>query len=181
MKLLARKPAPPRDPAANLAGLSLKDEEEDEEAAVRRHQVEAEARMREGQRLLGEKQRAYEEARRRIFGEEKEDEGRQAGRGSGRGRGRGARGRGRGRGNDARGSDTSRSATSSRSGTPSGATREQHRPTSSPKPSLLQKQDGTQGRRGPARDDGQAPAIREPRGPDGSGRGGFGFARRGAD
>lgn len=177
MKLLSRKPTPARDPTTNLAGLSLRDDEEDEEEARRRHQVEAEARMREGERMLAEKQKAYDEARRRIFGEEKEDDGKSAGRGPGRGRGnRGARGRGRGRGNDGRGSDTSRSAASSRSATPAGARRDQHG-ASSPKPSILQKPESTPGKR---RDDGQAPAVREPRGPDGSGRGGFGFARRGA-
>lgn len=178
VKLLSRKPTLARDPTTNMANLSLKDDEEDEEEAKRRHQVEAEARMREGERLLAEKQKAYEEARRRIFGEEKEDEGKNAGRGSGRGRGnRGSRGSGRGRGNDGRGSDTSRSATSSRSATPSGATREQ-RGSSSPKPSILQKPESAPGSQ--RRGDGQTPAIREPRGPDGSGRGGFGFARRGA-
>ena len=176
MKLLSRKPTPVRDPTTNMAKLSPENGE-DEAEANRRHQIEAEARMREGERLLPERQKAYEEARRRIFGEEKEDEGRQAGRGSGRGRGsRGVRGRGRGgRGTDGRGSDTSRSAGSSRSGTPSGARRES--PRSSPKPSILQKSEAQQPKR---RDDGQTPAIREPRGPDGSGRGGFGFARRGA-
>lgn len=205
MKLLSRRPTPARDPTTNMANLSLKDDEEDEQEAIRRHQIEAEARMREGKRLLEEKQKAYEEARRRIFGEDnKEDEGRQGqGRGANRGRGNRGNGRGRGRGGNRRGdgrdSDTSRSATSSRSATPSGATRDQHRSNSSksatpsefnrnqhrqnssPKPpSILQKPEGAQGQRpGVKSDNGQA-AIREPRGPDGSGRGGFGFSRRGA-
>lgn len=207
MKLLSRRPTPARDPTTNMAGLSLNDDKEDEQEAIRRHQIEAEARMREGKRQLEEKQKAYEEARRRIFGEDKEDEGRQGqgqGRGANRGRGNRGNGRGRGRGGNRRGdgrdSDTSRSATSSRSATPSGATRDQHRPnpssksatpsgatrdqhrpTSSPKPpSILQKQEGAPGQLPGAKSDNGQAAIREPRGPDGSGRGGFGFSRRGA-
>lgn len=205
MKLLSRRPTPARDPATNMANLSL-DDEEDEQEAIRRHQIEAEARMREGKRLLEEKQKAYEEARRRIFGEDNQDEGRQGqgqGRGANRGRGNRGNGRGRGRGGNRRGdgrdSDASRSATSSRSatpsgptrdqqrpnpsrsGTPSGVTRDQHRPNSSPKPpSILQKQESAQGQRPGAKSDNGQAAIREPKGPDGSGRGGFGFSRRGA-
>ncbi|SPN96812.1 uncharacterized protein DNG_00332 [Cephalotrichum gorgonifer] len=191
VKVLSRKPTPPRDPVTGLADLSLRDGSDDEEEAVRKHKIEAAARMLESKRLQEEKQKAYEEARRRIFGEEKEDSGRgqaQAQRGSGRGRGnRGngnGRGRGRGgagRGNDGRSSDASRSAASSRSATPlgRGPTKELFDPNYSPKPSsILPKGDGSQGRRNPTKDDNtQAAPVREPRGPDGSGRGGFGFAR----
>ena len=156
----------------------------------------AEARIALEKSILEEKQRAYDEARRRIFGEEAgSEEQKQAAarsdgnsgspRGLGRGRGRGRGGRGRGFSGVATG--TGRNSGDSRGGSPArpaqSGNRELYDPDYTPKSGgvLLQRPDGGQQvKQGGARDYNQIAAVREPRGPDGSGRGGFGFARRGA-
>ncbi|KZF26410.1 hypothetical protein L228DRAFT_235488 [Xylona heveae TC161] len=118
---------------------------------------------------------------------------------SGRGNSRGGRGGGRGRGRGGRGGSHSgsRPASPALSGAPRGgrasregshdregsSNRQLYDPISSPKPSsvFLQKRESRAGPAGMSSSPGpgdQQP-IRAPRGPDGSGRGGFGFAPRG--
>ncbi|KAK0734382.1 hypothetical protein B0T26DRAFT_737073 [Lasiosphaeria miniovina] len=174
VKLLSRKPA-------------QADDDEDDEAQKNQPTPE-EIRLRQ-QRELEEKQRRYEEARARIFGDSNPSsgqstpgnttppqahEGRQGFRGRGRGRGGGGAYR-----ND-RGQDSQ----ARRPQTNQQPSRELFDPVSSPRPGFgAQNRSGDEspqqsGRSGTLRADDQI--IRSPRGPDGSGRGGFGFARRGA-
>ncbi|KAI8962279.1 hypothetical protein F5Y11DRAFT_198081 [Daldinia sp. FL1419] len=108
-----------------------------------------------------------------------------------RGRGRGGRGGGGGGGhrhNESRGDrDRDRDGNNQRPGSQSGRGRELYDPNYSPKPGHQRDRRGNSdnsdggaplSRRSTPREEDQV--IRAPRGPDGSGRGGFGFAKRGA-
>ena len=189
MKVLSRKPAPrmiaKKDPVTGLEKLTLEDDNDEADEAKNQPTPE-EIRMRQ-QRELEEKQRRYEEARAKIFGESNPSSGastpgnvtppqserRQNHRGKGRGRG-GHRNDSHGR-NDSQGRRPANQAATS-------SPRELYDPDYSPKPGFaLQKRGGgdtSPARSNTPRDEDQV--IRGPRGPDSSGRGGFGFARRGA-
>lgn len=180
VKVLSRKPviAKRGDPSAGL-------EDDDAKKEVQLSPEEVRARQR---REREEKQRKYDEARAKIFGESApSSRGSSPGNGTttpprpdsrsqpGRGRGRGGRG-----GTDhARGQFDTRRAPPP----PQANTSKLYDPNYAPKPdSAAKRDDAATGAVGNAklqnRDEG-AP-IRAPRGPDGTGRGGFGFARRGA-
>ena len=190
MKVLSRKPAPrmiaKRDPVTGLEQLTIEDDKDDDDEAKKNQLTPEEIRMRQ-QKELEEKQRRYEEARAKIFGESAtssgnstpgnvtppQNERRPNQRGKGRGRG--------GHRNDSHSrhdSQTRRPANPQATSSP----RELYDPDCSPKPGFsLQKRGGGNGspaRPSTPRDEDQI--IRGPRGPDSSGRGGFGFARRGA-
>jgi hypothetical protein len=191
MKVLSRKPAPrtiaKKDPVAGIAQLALEDDndEGEEEEADKIPLTAEEIRMRQ-QKEREEKQRRYDEARAKIFGDSNPpstsstpgsvtppngSEGRQNPRVKGRGRGGGNRPENR-QDNQGRQSHTGQSGA-----------RELYDPNYVPKPGFkLQKRDRDNGspvrQTTPAED---RQAIRAPRGPDGSGRGGFGFARQGAN
>ncbi|KAH8910745.1 hypothetical protein BR93DRAFT_964601 [Coniochaeta sp. PMI_546] len=193
MKLLSRKPAPKtimrKDPVTGLEQLTLQDDDEDDDESAKKHQpTPEEIRLRQ-QKELEEKQRRYEEARAKIFGGSnpssgqstpgnvtppRSSDGRQGQRG--RGRGRGAH-----RGENKQ--DHYRPDTPGRRQQPASqtGTRELFDPNYSAKPGFnIQKRGGEGGgspRPSSSREEDQV--IRAPRGPDGSGRGGFGFARRG--
>ncbi|KXX76700.1 hypothetical protein MMYC01_202627 [Madurella mycetomatis] len=195
VKLLSRKPAPQmiarRDPVTGLEKLTLQDDEEDEGAEKKKQETPEEIRKRQ-QRELEEKQRRYEEARAKIFGDSNPSSGQSTpgnvtppwgsdGRQNRRGRGRGGRGGGRGRDRD-RDSDNGRQERTQQGIPQSNGTRELYDPGYAPKPGFhIQKR----GDAPPQLADRSATpheedqVIRPPRGPDGSGRG-FGFARRGA-
>jgi hypothetical protein len=195
VKLLSRKPAPKmiarKDPVTGFEQLTLVDDDLDPDEAKKPQETPEEIRMRQ-QRELEEKQRRYEEARAKIFGESNPSSG-QSTPGSvtpphggdsrqSSYRGRGGRGRGRGRGghqiHNTQEDQSRRPVTSQPTGT-----RELFDPSYAPKPvNIVQKRNGdsspqTVSRSGTPREDDQI--IRAPRGPDSSGRGGFGFARRG--
>ncbi|KAH0424119.1 hypothetical protein CcaCcLH18_11764 [Colletotrichum camelliae] len=104
VKVLSRKPAPQmiarRDPVTGLSQLSLADDDDDKTAEKKPQLTPEEIRARQ-QRELEEKQRRYEEARAKIFGESNPSSGASSpgtvtpprgpgdgGRGSQRGRGR---------------------------------------------------------------------------------------------
>ncbi|PMB65783.1 hypothetical protein BM221_007980 [Beauveria bassiana] len=179
VKVLSRKPviAKRGGPSGALAQLSLDDDETKKEIQLSPEEVRArQKRERE------EKQRKYDEARAKIFGESAPSS-----RGSSPGNGattpprpdsRSQQGRGRGRG--ARGADNARSQLESRRAPLQASTAKLYDPSYSPKPdSGAQKRDDAAGNAKLQNRDEGAP-IRAPRGPDGTGRGGFGFARRGA-
>lgn len=172
-----------RDPATDMSQMSLEDEDRPtQEAQPTPEEIRAKQR-----RDREEKQRRYEEARAKIFGESAPSSGASSPSGTvtpprsdgqhtprGRGRGRGAGGGGGGGGQ--RNSNDGRRQQNN-AATPS---RELYDPGYSPRPELSQ---GRGDGEGPVRISAtrnEQPAIRAPRGPDGSGRGGFGFARRGA-
>ncbi|KAF9879932.1 hypothetical protein CkaCkLH20_02743 [Colletotrichum karsti] len=198
VKVLSRKPAPQmiarRDPVTGVSQLSLADDDADDKPEKKPQLTPEENRARQ-QREFEEKQRRYEEARARLFGESNPSSGASSPgavtppRGSGDG-GRGnQRGRGRGRGGAHRG-NSSRQEDSRRPGSRhdvgrSDSGRELFDPSYSPRGGgvSLQRRGGDSGQQSgqsTPRDDNQPKqAIRAPRGPDGSGRGGFGFAKRG--
>lgn len=197
VKLLARKPAPRlvarRDPMTGLEKLTVQDDGEDEDGDAARNQPTPEEIRARQQRELDEKQRQYDEARAKIFGESRPSSGSSTpgtktpprgsgGEGGGTGRGQGQKGRGRGRGrNEMRGHN--RLETSERrqaDGNQTAGARELYDPNYSPKPgvSLQKRRDYASGSSSPATREMEA-IIRKPRGPDGSGPGGFGFAPRG--
>ena len=178
-----------------MSGLTLDD---DEEAPKKEVQLTPEEIRAKQKRDHEEKQRRYEEARAKIFGSNPSSGASSPGtvtppRSDGhfptRGRGRG---RGGYRGNndrqqfdsrpfdnrqfDNRQFDNRRAPNSSASG------RELYDPNHSPKPESLQKRGNeiaSPVRNMTPKDDQQVP-FRAPKGPDGSGRGGFGFSPRGA-
>jgi hypothetical protein len=188
MKVLSRKPAPQmiakKDPVTGIAQLKLEDEDDEGREANEIPLTAEEIRVRQ-QKEREEKQRRYDEARAKIFGDSNPpsgtstpgsvtppngSEGRQNHRVKGRGRGGGNRSETR---QDSQGRQP-------HSGQP--GARELYDPNYSPKPGFkLQKRDtesSSPGAHTPPCEEHQA--IRAPRGPDGSGRGGFGFSRRGA-
>lgn len=186
VKVLSRKPLiAKRDPVTGLTQMSLED---DGDADAKKEVVLSPEEIRAKQkRDREEKQRRYEEARAKIFGESAPSSGTSSPgtttppRAESR-----SQGRGRGRGNGSRNSDN-RQFDSRRAPAPNlAAGRELFDPNYAPKQeqSTGQRRDiAFQGRgAGPRTEQPQQQpqqAIRAPRGPDGSGRGGFGFARRG--
>ncbi|KAF5669271.1 hypothetical protein FHETE_5029 [Fusarium heterosporum] len=195
VKVLSRKPIiAKRGATAGMSGLSLDDDNESKQEV----QMSPEEVRAKQKRDREEKQRRYEEARAKIFGESNPSSGTsspgavtppRADGYSGRGRGRG---RGGYRNNDVRqpdnrqldnrGFDTPR-----RMQNAAGSGRELFDPNCTPKPEPSPQRRlpeyPSPGRSTASRDEQQqlqpqAP-IRTPKGPDGSGRGGFGFMQRG--
>lgn len=192
MKLLSRKPPPTtvktKDPVTGMERLTIQDDVEEEDEKPPQPTPE-EIRERQ-QRELEEKQRKYEEARAKIFGETPSGVSSGAstpgtttpplagegGRGSYRGRGRGRGGRG-GRGGQRNQENYNKAEVQDRRpGNTGSPFRELFDPDAGSKPGSRQQRGG--GTSSPPR--GPEHAIRAPRGPDDSGRGGFGFAHRGA-
>ena len=138
-----------------IEGLSL-DDDDDEEGAKK--EMNPEERMQKAQKDREEKQKAYEERRRQLFGKDEMSSNQKLTPkpGSPRNQSR------------AKGANDSRSPSAMGSARP----RQLFDPNESSKPDGLrtQKQDSAANMVEP---------IREPRAPDGSGRGGFGFAPRG--
>lgn len=191
MKLLSRKPPPKtvktKDPITGLERLTIQDDGDDDDEEKPPPPTQEEIRERQ-QRELEEKQRKYEEARAKIFGESASGVSSGAStpgtttppgegsRGGHRGRGRGRGGRG-GRGGQRSNENYNRSESQDRRpGNSSSPYRELFDPDAASKPGSRSQRGGSTSSppRGPEQ------AIRSPRGPDNSGRGGFGFARRGA-
>ncbi|UKZ55012.1 hypothetical protein TrVGV298_008828 [Trichoderma virens] len=210
VKVLSRKPViAKKDPVTGLAQMSL----DDDDARPQQVQMTPEEIRAKQKRDREEKQRRYDEARAKIFGESASSSRgsspgtgtvtppRTEGRGSYRGRGRGRGGNysgsynygSNGGGSNSNNNNNSNVINSDSSGqqfeprrpaNQPGPRRELFDPSSSPKPDSIRR-GGREGsgsdspmRGQTGRDEHQA--IRAPRGPDGSGRGGFGFARRGS-
>lgn len=211
VKVLSRKPViAKRDPVTGgMSQLSLQDDDDSENQ--KEPPLTAEEIRAKQKRDLEERQRRYDEARAKIFGESNPSSRgsspgtvtppRSDSRHSGRGRGRGG-----GRGNNTNNHDGRGQLDMRRANNQYTAGRELYDPNFSPKPdSMAQQRRGGEGdgsmRANPLAHDLhqhqsqyqppslppqkqqqqqlQQQAIRSPRGPDGSGRGGFGFARRG--
>jgi hypothetical protein len=171
MKVLSRKPIVQRvDPATGVAKLTLDDDDDDDDDEKRKKLPSPEELRLKAQREREEKQRRYDEARARILGTPSgsstpgattppTEEGKES------------RGKGRGRKGDRQ--DTRRQDNSS-------SNKELFDPNYAPKPGVTiqrRNDDPSRPTQQGAREDAQP--IRSPRGPDGSGRGGFGFANRG--
>ena len=185
VKVLSRKPV------TGLSQLTLGDADDQDKKEVPLSPEEIRAKQK---RDREEKQRRYDEARAKIFGESAPSSGgsspgavtpprsesRHTAQGRGRGRGGGQR----------RDFDINRQQPDiRRQNNQNVPARELFDPGYSTKPDSLAQRRGGQGSSPaqiyspamspPPRDDPQQP-IRAPRGPDGSGRGGMGFTRRGA-
>ena len=183
LKVLSRKPTPTIvkrfDPVTGLEKLVL-DEGEDE-VEVKPAQLSAEELKAKTQRDREEKQKRYDEARARILGTSRPgssspgtvtppigDEGR-SNRGKGRGRGGGSGGGGGG------GVTLDNRRPDSQSGS-----KELFDPNYTQKPGTnAQKRNTDPSRSGKSTPREEDQILRTPKGPDASGRGGFGFARRG--
>lgn len=156
MKVLSRKPAPKIIVNADgVQQLSLDDEDDDDEAS--KNVLTPEQRIQKAQREKEEKRKAYEERRRELFGKDS-DVGSPA---SGK------------KGDSPRNQSRAPRASDSR---PSSAASNKNRalfdPHESTKPEALRPQ-----KKEVQSNDNQP--MREPRAPDSSGRGGFGFGPRG--
>ena len=156
MKVLSRKPAEKATANVNGMGyLTREDDDEDEEGT--KNIMTPEQRMQKAQREREEKQKAYEERRRELFGKDNSAIVSPSGKSSGSPR------------NQSRAKGSSESRPSS---AVSNMNRQLFDPNESAKPENL---------RMPKKElqPSEAQPIREPRAPDSSGRGGFGFAPRG--
>ena len=171
VKVLSRKPAPKKetyiDPVTGLEQLTVEDDDDDEDEDTKKKTLTMEERQQKAQQEREEKQRKYEEARQRLFGTDGTSapkSGTTTPKSNGESR------------------NSSRSKTSKESRPSSSAgnkNRQLYDPNYTAKPDsvYLQKKElpvGS-GRSTPSE---QQP-IRSPRGPEVSGRGGFGFAPRG--
>ena len=148
MKVLSRKPE-------GVEGLSLDDDDEEEGA---KKQMTIEERVQKAQKDREEKQKAYEERRRQLFGKDEPSTNQKPTPRTGSPRNQSSV-------KGVNGSRPSSAASNNKS-------RQLFDPNESAKPDALRTQ----------KQDMQAKPIepiREPRAPDGSGRGGFGFAQRG--
>ena len=209
VKVLSRKPMiAKRDPATGISQLALEDEDDEDGAAKKEAQPTSEEIKARQRREREEKQRRYEEARAKIFGESAPSSGasspsgtvtppRSEGQHTQRGRGRG-RGGGRinnsSNNNNNNGNNNSNNNSSLNQSEPrqqdnrrqnnaGSLARELYDPSYSTKPDYSQTRsqgDAPTRISTPRNEQQQQQAIRSPRGPDGSGMGGFGFARRGA-
>ncbi len=184
VKVLSRKPksngTAPRDGQSGTAGSSAAFDDDDSEAeATRRNELSLAERQQKAQREREEKQRKYIEVRERLFGTSTPDNGSQsvtpkAAPNSGA---RPTREKGK-----PKGSRDSRPASSSE---PSpargkGQSRQLFDPSYSPKPATSNVQKSADGSlQTTSETSNPDQPIRMPRGPDGSGRGGFGFSQRG--
>ncbi|KAF4983503.1 hypothetical protein FZEAL_1090 [Fusarium zealandicum] len=192
VKVLSRKPViAKRDPITGMAQLSMDDNEEPQkEVPMSPEEIRAKQK-----RDREEKQRRYEEARAKIFGESNPSSGasspgtvtppRSDGQFAprGRGRGRGGYRNSESRQFENRQYDGRQFDAPRRLQNLSGSGRELFDPNYSSKPEQAtqrrQPDQASPGRSLTPRDEQQQAPIRAPRGPDGSGRGGFGFAQRG--
>ncbi|RFU36012.1 hypothetical protein B7463_g401, partial [Scytalidium lignicola] len=180
LKVLSRKPTGNKisriDPVTGLSKLVLEDEADEDDEERKAQPTPEELRLK-AQRDREEKQRRYDEARARILGTPSGSS--SPGnvtppRGSEDGKSSRGRGRGRGRGDRGDRSDSRRQDIRSDS-------KELFDPNYSPRSGsvAIQKRsdEATRSGRSTPRDEEQV--IRSPKGPDASGRSGFGFANRG--
>ena len=169
-----------RDPVLDVEKLKIEDDEDDEDGQAKPKATTAEERAVKAQREREEKQRKYDEARERLFGTSATSSGTTSPRSNTPVKGSNPeRGRGRGRGGGVKDSKDSRDSRLSSSSVP-GKSKQLYDPNFTPKPDPLyqqRKEAGSQSATPTVEDQ----VIRMPRGPDGSGRVGFGFAKRGGE
>ncbi|ODA79621.1 hypothetical protein RJ55_05215 [Drechmeria coniospora] len=188
VKVLSRKPMlARRDPVTGLSQLTLDNDDDDAESDGKGVQLSPEEIRAKQKRDREEKQRRYDEARAKIFGESapsspgsspgtvtppRADSGRFP-----------SQGRGRARGGRASNFDGTRHQPDMRrQNLPSGPSRELYNPNHSPRQESLSRRrtpDGEPSKSSQAIKEDMYQPIRAPRGPDGTGKG-FAFARRAA-
>lgn len=171
VKVLSRKPAPKvvarNDPVSGIEKLTIEDDEEDSEEDLKKNLMSLEERKIKAQREREEKQRKYEEVRGRLFGT------------SGPGSGTSSPGNVTPpKGGEAKRGPKNKGGRDGRPSSSAGTkSRHLYDPSYTVKPDsvYVQKRDAEQ----PNAEQKEEQPVRAPRGPDGSGRGGFGFAARG--
>lgn len=174
MKVLSRKPVTKKetliDPITGLEQLTVDDEDDDEEDDSKKKPLTMEERQQKAQQEREEKQKKYEEARQRLFGIESTSAAK-----AGTMTPPTARSSGESR-NSSRNKSNKDSRPSSSAGNKN---RLLYDPNYTLKPDsvYVQKKETSAGS-GRSTPSEQQP-IRNPRGPETSGRGGFGFAPRG--
>lgn len=187
IKVLSRKPISrvlkDVDGVNSMSQLALENDDDDEEEAKKKKVLSPEEQRLKSERELDEKRKKYDEARERLFGSQATSSGAStpgnltppSGTPPGRGRGRGRDGRDGVATRPKKGPNnllTEQSADGRRLYDPSY--------TVKPDSTYVQKrtigETSSSGRSTPNEE--QQP-VRQPKGPDGSGIGGFGFARRG--
>ncbi|KAK3725066.1 hypothetical protein LTR37_000576 [Vermiconidia calcicola] len=170
MKLLSRKPVAPniakKNAADGMAGLNLEDDDNSEDEARKKRESELEERQRKAKLEREEKQKKYAEARERIMGTSNPVSPAAASRDNSHAR---ENRRSRGKVNGSRNSQPNSSADQSPARQANGDRQ------------LFDPED--MGRRAPNSESPNTPKddqpARQPRGPESSGKGGFGFASRG--
>ncbi|MCJ1481394.1 hypothetical protein MMC06_001551 [Schaereria dolodes] len=175
VKVLSRKPTPTvvarKDPGSGFERLTIEDEDDDDEEDAKRSEITIEERQLKAQREREEKQKKYEEVRERLFGVSNTT----AGNSPGSVAPLSSRPFG-----DTKTKSRNKGGRESRPSSSGGKTRQLYDPNYNAKPDSIyvQKQESQaaeSGRSTPVEEQ----IIRNPRGPDGSGRGGFGFTHRG--
>ena len=167
MKVLSRKPiaksAGSTDPATGMGRLSIDDDDDDDDDEAKKNTLTLEERQEKAQREREEKQKKYEEVRQKLFGTDDASTSSTASASPARNNG------------NSRNQSRNKVAKDSRpSSAASNRNRQLYDPNDTGKPgtsSVLKKEANNTPN--------EIQPIRDPRNPDGSGRGGFGFAPRG--
>lgn len=162
-----------KDPTSGIEQLSIHGDDDDEEDQAKLKVLTAEEQALKAQKEREEKQRKYNEARQRLFGAPTASPDTTSARSNTPVRSNATdRGKGRGRG----GAKDAKDARDSRP-TSSQSSKLLYDPnyTSKPDSVYLQRKEALESPATPRIED---QVIRNPRGPDGSGRGGIGFAKR---
>ena len=171
MKVLSRKPAPQRethiDPITGVEQLTVEDDDDDEDDDTKKKTLTMEERQQKAQQEREEKQRKYEEARQRLFGTDSTST-TKSGTATPKSNG------------ESRDSSRNKASKDSRPSSSAGnKNRQLFDPSYTAKSDsvYVQKKETPTGLGRPILSEQQP--IRSPRGPETSGRGGFGFAPRG--
>ncbi|KAI9711618.1 MAG: hypothetical protein M1812_007141 [Candelaria pacifica] len=183
IKVLSRKPTPKVDPANGMSQLALEDDDDDEEEARKKKALSPGEQRLKAEREREEKRKKYEEARERLFGSQS----------TGSGSSTPSMltpppvtsvGRGKNRGKDNREGSASRPKKSSAEVPTEQSTegRRLYDPNYHAKldSSYIQRRNAEAAGSGRSTPSEEQQPVRQPRGPDGSGRGGSGFTARGA-
>ena len=206
VQVLSRKPAPKaiarHDPTTGLSQMRVEDDDGDDDDVTNQKQtLSPEEQRLKSQREREEKQRRYEEARQRLFGGPPAA-GQPGSSSSGnvtppmassggnfardvaanrRARGRGGRSGANGRPISSTSSAADDVSRRPKEGTlrPTGETRQLYDPNDTPRPESVRSQGGDADLILASNAQETLQPVRTPRGPDGSGRGGFGFGSRG--
>ncbi|KAF2761821.1 hypothetical protein EJ05DRAFT_185871 [Pseudovirgaria hyperparasitica] len=185
MKLLSRKPPPKvlskTDVEGQIGGLSLDDDDDSEEEERKRADILLKERQANAAKDREEKKRAYAERRAELgVGASVETQGRASPQARYQSQNQNQRGKGKGKGGQRSGNVTPSSGDHSPARGGPQKSSQLFEPGYAPKPNsvYIQRRAG-EGSQSNSELPKESQILRAPRGPDGSGRGGFGFAPRG--
>ncbi len=182
IKVLSRKPLPKVDPVNGMSQLALEDDDDDDEDAGKKKALSPEAQRLKAEREREEKRKKYDEARERLFGSQATSSGASTP-GNVTPPPVNPAGKGKSRGRDSRENVATRSkkASNNSPGEQPAEGRRLYDPNYTAKPDsiYIQKRNAESSNSGRTTPGEEQQPIRQPKGPDGSGRGGFGFGGRG--